>query len=928
MTAIYATLFWCALQVTLFLTLASPIYLLVRRRSPHAAPFAAASSLAAVILLSALAASPWPRWSLSTAEGERVPLAGGSPTATDVGRDQATLSSTIANVAPGGDVPPNATSPLAALWEAVQFAATAPTSTTPPESPADETLLHWSTVVVALFLAGMVVSAAHLAAGLVAVRRLISGSRPLEDAALVAELTSLRQRLNIIRPVSLHESTEVATPATVGWRRPAILLPTAWQTWSDAERRAVLAHELAHIAQHDFAAWLVARAAIVVHFYHPLVRWFASRLQLDQELAADAAAVRLVGDRQQYLHALANLALATPTHRIAGPARTFIPGRSLLVRRLEMLRTNASVRPTTQPTSTLRWAVAPLLAALAVVAAGLRSPATAPLQAAEPEAAAIEIAPPRASSGYEFAYLPKDFVFLFAIRPSEIAASPHLTSLAEMMDENLRPKFKFEELEQMTFVVPVPVSDERGATIPGTGSEYTIFRTGADVDFKPLIEASYRTIRTDEYKGKQLIAWADPGLIGPIEYFSPVAGTLISSPRAQLTPVIDDPKCAEPPAAAVEWMTEAKGPLFGVVNIPALKRVSSGRSAAPFLPMFQPIFDLADDAIISVEDGDPVKLRASFNCSNPEDAARVEQTLQAMIVILNNMIAAQRAALLNGAAGSNPSPAPSMLPLLDLAGQVLAAAEVTANAGRVDVIASVKNPNETIRLTLIPQLQASKQAAMRNGTMQNLKQLGLAAHRYEAMDRSFPPAVFYGKSSHGDLNKSGENVDDVPRSWRVELLPFLGQEELYKQYRLDQPWDSEANLAVLRKMPDFFRSPNDEPKSMNTSYFAITGPGTVFDGKKGTPVAEIRDGLSNTLLLIEAKRDIPWTKPEDIAYAADQPIPALGGWRPGEFLVVLCDGSVHPVKNSEWVDKTFLRPWIGKADGQLPPPLWTPAPAP
>jgi beta-lactamase regulating signal transducer with metallopeptidase domain len=373
MAAIYATLFWCALQVTLFLTLAAPIYLVVRRRSPHAATFAAASSLAAVILLSALAASPWPRWSLATSDGGRVALADGSLATTDVGSDQAAPSSTNANVALSGDATPSAASPLAALWEAVQFAATPTPSAMTAGAPADEPGLRWTVIVVALFLVGMAVSGVHLVAGLVAVRRLITGSHPLEDATLIAELASLRQRLNIIRPVSLHESTEIATPATVGWRRPVILLPPMWQTWSDVERRSVLAHELAHISQHDFAAWLIARGAVVVHFYHPLVRWFASRLQLDQELAADAAAVRLLGDRQQYLHALANLALATPMHHIAGPARTFIPGRSLLVRRVEMLRTNSMPRSESRRRNrAARWTALSTLAVLALAIAGVR----------------------------------------------------------------------------------------------------------------------------------------------------------------------------------------------------------------------------------------------------------------------------------------------------------------------------------------------------------------------------------------------------------------------------------------------------------------------------------------------------------------------------------------------------------------------------
>ncbi|MBA4104902.1 MAG: hypothetical protein C0485_04010 [Pirellula sp.] len=915
MAAIYATLFWCALQVSIFLALALPIYLIVRRRNSSAGAATAASSLAAVVLLSFLAVSPWPRWSL---DGFRH-----SPrsTAPPAGRESADSSSTPQLPSPTAAA---TLSPLAAMWEAMQLKDPIDGTPTPEQSTHPESR-SWATWIVSILLAGMLLGLAHLAISLLAVRRLIARSQPLIDPALLAELNALRSQLGITRPVTLCVSQEIATPATVGTRRPVLLLPSNWQSWSLFERRAVLAHELAHIAGRDFAAWLIARAAIVLHFYHPLVRWFVARLQLDQELAADATAARLLGDRNEYLHALANLALATPPQRGGGLVRTFIPGRSLLVRRVEMLRTNQRDGLRSTPSSIGRWALMPLLAALAVVAAGLRAPDDSSLQAAEPEVAAAEPAAPRGSSGYEFAYIPKDFVFLIAIRPSEIAASPQLKPLAELMNETLRPKFKFEELEQMTFIVPAPMSDERGATIPGTGSEYTIFRTAAaNVDFKPLIEASYGAVRTEDYKGKQLLVWGNPPGQGTIEFYSPVAGTLISTPRAQLTPVIDDPKSAEPPAAAVQWMAEAKGPMFGVVNISALKMVFSGRSAAPFLPMFQPIFDLADHATISVEDGDPLTFKASFACRNAEDAVRVEQTLQAGLVIVKNVIAAQRTQLSNAA----PASRSDLLPLFDIADQLIASVKTTVNAGRVEMTAFVKNPSEALRQALIPQLRVSRQAAARNEAMNSLKQLGLAAHLYETKARSFPPSVFYGKSSHGDLNKSGDNAADVPRSWRVELLPFLGQEELYKQYRLDQPWDSEANLAVLRKMPDVFRSPNDKPASTNASYFAIAGPGTVFDGKEGTPVAEIRDGLSNTLLLVEAKRDIPWTKPEDIAYAADQPVPALGGWRPSEFLVTMCDGSVHPVYNAQGIDKNFLRPWIGKADGQVPPPLWTPAPAP
>ena len=584
-----------------------------------------------------------------------------------------------------------------------------------------------------------------------------------------------------------------------------------------------------------------------------------------------------------------------------------------------MLRTNADLRPTTRSSSILRWAIAPLLAAVAVVAGGLRPPATPEVRAAEPEPAVAGNSQTSSKSGYDFSYVPNDFVFLFAIRPNEIAASPHLNSLAELFNEIIRPQFKADALEQVTSVLPLLRRDEHGSIIPGTGSEYTIFRTMSDVDFKPVIAASYATIRTDEYKGKQLIAWADPGVMGTIEYYSPEADTLISTPRAQLTTVIDNPKSSEPPASVARWGAEVKGPFFHVVNFPAVKKVvGQGLLGGPPLQLFQPVVDLADYATIAVEDGDPLLLKASFICRNPDDAAQVEQTLGAAIVLFRNMLTAQRTALSHGDADANPSPAPSMLPLLDLADQVLATAKVTANAGRVDVTSSVKNPNETIRQALIPQLWASRQAAGRNQSMNSLKQLALAALIYENRFGAFPPAVVYGKSAYGGLNTSGDEAAPVPRSWRVELLPLLDQEALYKEYRLDQPWDSEANLAVLRKMPALFRSPSDVLTSTNSSFFALTGPGTVFDGNEGTQLKDIRDGTSNTLLFAEAKRAVPWTKPEDVSYDADQPVPNLGGWQPDVFLIALCDGSVLPAANHEGVDKNVLKPWIEKSDGQVP----------
>lgn len=442
-----------------------------------------------------------------------------------------------------------------------------------------------------------------------------------------------------------------------------------------------------------------------------------------------------------------------------------------------------------------------------------------------------------------------------------------------------------------------------------------------------MIEELHGPIRTEDYKGKLIVAWSDPAVEEADQIFSPSRNLVVSAPRARLIRDIDNPAAAKPPVGASQWVTEAKGPVFAVLDLSAIKKgFSDNLLRGPMMQMFKPILDSADQATFSVEDGDPLSLKLSFSCGTPEAAARVEQTLQAAIVVLKNVVASQRDQFSSAQASDNPNLHVGMLPVLEFAGQLLNAAKVTVVDARVDVFASLNDPAKNIG-GVVPVLRASLQASQRAQSQNNLKQLALAALNYADRHNGYPPAVVYGESAFPQLNASGDKKSHVPRSWRVELLPLLGYEELYKQYRLDEPWDSEANLRFLQAVPAVYRSPFDRPQSTNASYFAVTGPGTVFDGNEGTPVVEIRDGLSNTLLWVEAKREIPWTKPEDIAYEADQPVPNLGGWQPDVFLVALCDGSVHPVRSSEWVDKTFLRPWIEKSDGQVPPPLWTPEPA-
>jgi hypothetical protein len=147
------------------------------------------------------------------------------------------------------------------------------------------------------------------------------------------------------------------------------------------------------------------------------------------------------------------------------------------------------------------------------------------------------------------------------------------------------------------------------------------------------------------------------------------------------------------------------------------------------------------------------------------------------------------------------------------------------------------------------------------------------------------------------------------------VLPYLEENELYKQFRLDEPWDSEHNKKLLGQMPAVYANPNLADRT-RTNYLVPVGDDTIFKGDTSTKLADVKDGVSKTIMLLEADADraVPWTKPDDYQIDPDSVSAGLGAFRAGGFLAAFADGSVRFVASG--IDAEVLKLLFKKSDGQ------------
>jgi Protein of unknown function (DUF1559)/Sigma-70, region 4 len=204
--------------------------------------------------------------------------------------------------------------------------------------------------------------------------------------------------------------------------------------------------------------------------------------------------------------------------------------------------------------------------------------------------------------------------------------------------------------------------------------------------------------------------------------------------------------------------------------------------------------------------------------------------------------------------------------------------------------------------------ESSELAARQEAKTNNMKLILLAFHNYHDVNGHFPSAANYGADGQPKL------------SWRVALLPYLDQNDLYNAFRQDESWDSPHNKALIDRMPAVYQTPDSPAPAGQTRIRGFAGKGAMFDGAQGITIQNITDGTSNTVLIATAREAVPWTQPAELPFGEGQPGQALDTGDSRSFALGLVDGSVRTLPAGE---ARMLRWLITRAGGEVvvwPPP--------
>jgi hypothetical protein len=501
----------------------------------------------------------------------------------------------------------------------------------------------------------------------------------------------------------------------------------------------------------------------------------------------------------------------------------------------------------------------------------------------------------------DLAKIPSDGLLIVSGRVADLLGSELLQSVraktAKIGDELVKEFHErfglpLEQIERMTLFLLSPLHAE--------GEPLLFVRTVKPYDLAKVI-ATIKNAKAKQYKDEMLYVSKDLAIY-PLDDRSLVYGKL-----RDVQGLIDhpQPKTEGNLAAALRLAADKHSLVLGV-NIKLFNDKVGDRlpgEVEPFQPLLQALA-----ANLRVDFAADSRAAAVLTFAAEKDAQAAIKPAEAGLTLL----CASLDRFLGEARPGESQEWKDFLHVLKQFQESLKAMRIEQKDATLQASMKVKIDAMAAGRTLLEAVRKVREAAGRAQGQNNLRQIALAMHNYTVpMGGRLPAHAIYSKDGKPLL------------SWRVSILPYIEQQKLYHQFHLNEPWDSEHNKKLLGKMPTIYAHPQDEKtlQEHTTYYQVFVGKGAVFEGKEGLRFPQsITDGTSNTIMIVEASKAVPWTKPEDIPYDPDKPLPKLGLPGVPYFLAALCDGSVRTV--SQGISKETLRSVITCNNGDIPGSDW------
>ncbi len=461
--------------------------------------------------------------------------------------------------------------------------------------------------------------------------------------------------------------------------------------------------------------------------------------------------------------------------------------------------------------------------------------------------------------------------------------------------------------------------DDRGPAVVGVLAFSKAF------DAAQVVKGLFPKVAEEKVNGKTVYRAAD----GPGEIAFPDEKHILIGFDGSLSRYLARPAAKDGPLApALKLAAEGKKVIVASADIGSLPIPRDVLADLP--PEVQPILK-AKRLTLALDLGADSRVDVTAGYADAATATDAEKALKALADLGRKELAKMKKQLeaeLNNPKAKGPRPLNDLpqalasvfaLGALNRLDDTLADPKLVTRTG-TDLAASLPVPKDllataggTIALSaaaLLPAVQKVREAAARMSSANNLKQIGLAIHNYEAVHGHLPRDI---------VDKNGKPL----LSWRVAILPYIEQDNVYKLFKQDEPWDSENNKKAAQVAIKTFLSPDATAVSDAngfglTSYRGISGPGAAFDptAKKALKIADFTDGLSNTIVVIETADLVPWAKPGDFPFDPKKDLPKIApAGNRDVFQTLFGDGSVRAISTK--VDPKTLKALFTRNGGEV-----------